>query len=93
MAEETQRLDGFLLTFEKKDFTLIRKYLAAMDYSPDSEGLKEMLLDMMEEPEKPERRIGEMLGDFVEKNPSIVSSGMNLAGTLYSAFTKRRTTK
>ena len=91
--EETQKLDGFLLTFEKKDFSLVRKRLAEMDYSPDSEGLKEMLLDMMEEPKKPESRIGEMLGDFVEKNPSIVSSGMNLAGALYSAFTKKRAGK
>jgi len=78
MEPVTQRFDGFLLTFSPAEFTKIRRRLEARGYAADCDGLKKLVLDIVEREEGPEYRIGGMIGDFVEKNPALVMAGMSM---------------
>lgn len=60
-------------------------------YPPDSDGLKEFIMDAVKEPEiKPEHRIGAMVGQFIADNPQVLSGGAKMAGRIMAAFMKRK---
>jgi len=77
MEPVTQNLNGFLLTFEKKEFERINRRLVARGYHEGSDGLKKLILDIVEQEEGPEFRIGGMIGKFIENNPAAVAAGVS----------------
>ena len=88
---ETEQLGGFLLTFDPKQMKLIKDKLIEWDYPPDSDGLKDLILDTMKEPDvKPEHRVGVMIGDFIAQNPEVLASGAKMAGNIVKQFVKRK---
>jgi hypothetical protein len=69
----------------------IKDMLIETGYPPDSDGLKEFILDAVREPDvKPEHRIGTMVGQFIADNPQVLTGGAKMAGRIMAAFVKRR---
>lgn len=87
---EAIRLDGFLLSFTPKEFEQIKRRLAVRGYPEDSDGLKKLVLDIMDREEGPEYRIGGMIGKFLETNPETVAVGLGILGKKLSGLRYRR---
>lgn len=86
---EATRLDGFILEFEPKQFETIKRRLEARGYPPDSTGLKKLIVDLAEREEGPEYRIGGMIGEFIEKNPAAIMTGMSIGSEIVSGVMKK----
>jgi hypothetical protein len=92
MEPTTTRLEGFLLSFKGEEISRVRKALADEGYTPDSDGLKQFILDELVEEQEPQaQRVGGMLGAFLRENPQVVQAGLQaVTGGLGCLFTKRR---
>lgn len=94
--EAATRIDAFFLTCTPKEFKAIKGFLEENEYTPDSDGLKECLLDFMDQERQPRpgEVAGSMVADFVKNNPELIRAGLGgvagIAGKVLRSGFKRR---
>lgn len=94
------QIGGFFLSFKDEEKQAINDGLAALDYTPDDEGLKLYILDSLtgEDLEREEPGAVDRLADLLRKNPETVGmvGGIakyalgNLAARVAAAAAKAR---
>jgi hypothetical protein len=88
MTEKNQSnaIEGFFLSFTPEDMEDVRRALESNGYTPDGEGMKEILLDVLFSDSVSEKPRASLSEEFVEKakryvveNPEKVKKGIDFA--------------
>lgn len=69
-----KQLDGYFLSFNNADTEKIKQYLKKYDYNLDGEGLKELILDIINSDDEPEGEsdLAQSIKSFISENPEIL---------------------
>lgn len=89
--EENKSLPCFVLTFAPEEMQEIKGYLRECGYPPDSEGLHELICDIVggEVHNRTARNVGSMAAQFLRDNPEILQG----AGGMLKAALKKAVRK
>jgi len=90
----TKQLEGFFLEFTSCELIELKEELERQGYSPDSDGMKEALLDfLLEEDEPPETSsidgVINTAREFIKNNPATVKFGLDMAKGLMGKKARR----
>ena len=81
-------ISGYFIPVSPDENALLKEILVEYGYTPDSNGLKELLFDNLisAKPKNKGRAMIDALGEYIEKNPDTIISGINL---IKNAFLKK----
>jgi hypothetical protein len=83
------------LSFSNNEMNDIKEFLSENDYSPDSDGLKEYILDTVyddtdEEKRSTEKDIVNQINNFLADNPNTVNMAANLGSAIFNKIKNRK---
>jgi len=95
--DSSKAIEGVFLEFTREELQEIYEVLERFDYTPDSKGLKEYILEDMfgeddEEPSRPDTTDGfiKKAQTFVAENPATVKLAFDTLSKIAGSFKKRK---
>lgn len=94
--ENNQRIEieGFFIPFTSSEAADIRRVLEENDYTPDGKGLKELVLDMLEDGNVEEgstERFVRKSKEYLQAHPETVRMGLSVMKGFAEALKRTRT--
>lgn len=91
----TEQIDGYFLSFDKRDIEAIRENLEYSGYKADGDGLKEYIVDTLAgEPEEdrppPRSNLADMIEEYIRNNPEKIALWGNAARNVFEKMKKAR---
>lgn len=94
MLEPSKAIEGWFLTFDKKEHEIIRQAFEELGYEFTSQGMKEYIIETIEsidehKPGAVDNLVGQ-IASVVQKNPDQVKAYASLAGSAILGFLKKK---
>jgi hypothetical protein len=95
--DNAKQIEGFFIAFEKEELEDVKKALDILGYTPDGEGMKDLLLDALygdagadDEKESDTERFIKKSREYIKTHPETVSMGISALKSLAGMFGKSR---
>lgn len=91
MKPNPLQINGLFLSFTEEEISAIYEALESQGYAADAKGLKEWILEAIQEPEDPDTptdRVLGRLGQYLIENPQSVEMAANYANRFAKSIMK-----
>jgi hypothetical protein len=92
--DETKCVEGFFISFEKKELEDVKKALDILGYTPDGIGMKELLLDSLygeeDDGESGTESFIKKSREYIRTHPETINMGITALKNLANIFGKTR---
>ena len=93
--DNAKQIEGFFIAFEKEELEDVKKALDLLGYSPDGEGMKDLLLDALygdgdDGKESDTERFIKKSREYIKTHPETVNMGISALKSLAGMFAKAR---
>jgi len=95
MQHDPKQIQGFFISFTDEELEDVKKALDLLGYTPDGEGMKELLLDALygdgnDGQESDTERFIRKSRDYIKTHPETVNMGISALKSLAGMFAKVR---
>jgi len=95
MPTDPKQIQGFFITFSEEELDDVRKALDLLGYTPDGQGMKDLLLDALygdgnDNEESDTERFIRKSREYIKTHPETINMGISALKNLAGMFAKVR---